>query len=105
MTIIAQTTYSAAELSGIILLTLQVTLCAIFFAILFGMPLGIALALGRFTGRRIVVAIVGITFVSQSAGSSLEEDVYLWMELENMYLRAKQCSLLKNGLPCTRQPL
>jgi len=55
---IAQTTYTASELVEIVLATLQVTSTAIFFAVLIGMPLGIALALCKFPGKKVVLTVI-----------------------------------------------
>ncbi|HEY9056717.1 MAG TPA: ABC transporter permease [Aurantimonas sp.] len=46
------------ELWGIVLLSLRVSLTAVAIAALFGMPLGAALAIGRFPGRRFAVLLM-----------------------------------------------
>ncbi|MCE8507897.1 ABC transporter permease [Ruegeria pomeroyi] len=47
-----------SELLGIVALSLRVSLLAVLFAALIGMPLGAALAVGRFPGRRALVVLV-----------------------------------------------
>lgn len=47
-----------SELWAIVLLSLQVSLLAVLIAALIGMPLGAALAVGRFPGRRLVVVFL-----------------------------------------------
>jgi tungstate transport system permease protein len=47
-----------ATLVGIILLSLGVSLCAVVFATLLGLPLGAAIAVGRFPGRKAVVVLL-----------------------------------------------
>src|SRR5258708_1472765 len=47
-----------ATLLGIILLSLGVSLCAVVFATLLGLPLGAAIAVGRFPGRKAVVVLL-----------------------------------------------
>ncbi len=47
-----------ATLAGIILLSLGVSLCAVVFATLLGLPLGAAIAVGRFPGRKAVVVLL-----------------------------------------------
>ncbi|SDC95178.1 ABC transporter permease [Ruegeria marina] len=47
-----------AELLAIVLLSLRVSLFAVFFAAVIGMPLGAALAVGRFPGRGALVVLV-----------------------------------------------
>ncbi|NDW43612.1 ABC transporter permease [Ruegeria sp. PrR005] len=47
-----------SELLGIVGLSLWVSLLAVLFAALIGMPLGAALAVGRFPGRRALVVLV-----------------------------------------------
>ena len=46
-----------SELAAIVLLSLQVSAAAILFALAVGVPTGTWLALGRFRGRRLLVAI------------------------------------------------
>lgn len=45
-------------LGGIVLLSLEVSLSAVAFATLLGLPLGAAIAVGRFSGRRAVVVLL-----------------------------------------------
>jgi len=45
-------------LGGIVLLSLKVSLSAVVFATLLGLPLGAAIAVGRFPGRRAVVVLL-----------------------------------------------
>src|ERR1051326_8562226 len=45
-------------LRAIVLLSLQVSLSAVFFASLAGLPLGAAIAVGRFPGRRALVVLL-----------------------------------------------
>ena len=47
-----------AALGGIVLLSLKVSLSAVFFATLLGLPLGAAIAVGRFPGRRAIVVLL-----------------------------------------------
>ncbi|MBK0399200.1 ABC transporter permease [Limibaculum sp. M0105] len=47
-----------AELLTIVLLSLRVSLTAVFIAALIGMPLGAALAVGRFAGREAAIVLV-----------------------------------------------
>jgi tungstate transport system permease protein len=47
-----------AELIGIIALSLKVSLTAVFFATLLGLPLGAAIAVERFPGRRAVIVLL-----------------------------------------------
>lgn len=47
-----------SELLGIVALSLRISLLAVLFAALIGMPLGAALAVGRFPGRRALVVLV-----------------------------------------------
>jgi len=47
-----------AQLIGIIALSLKVSLTAVFFATLLGMPLGAAIAVERFPGRRAVIVLL-----------------------------------------------
>lgn len=47
-----------ADLWAIVLLSLQVSLLAVAIAALIGMPVGAALAVGRFPGRRLVVIVL-----------------------------------------------
>jgi tungstate transport system permease protein len=47
-----------ATLGGIILLSLGVSLTAVLFATLLGLPLGAAIAVGRFPGRRAIVILL-----------------------------------------------
>lgn len=47
-----------SELLGIVALSLRVSLLAVLFAALIGMPLGAALAVGRFPGRRALMVLV-----------------------------------------------
>ena len=47
-----------ATLAGIVLLSLEVSLAAVALATLIGLPLGAALAVGRFPGRRAVVVLL-----------------------------------------------
>ncbi len=47
-----------AKLAGIVLLSLEVSLTAVFLACLIGLPLGAALALFRFPGRKTVIVLV-----------------------------------------------
>jgi len=47
-----------ATLAGIVLLSLKVSLTAVVFATLLGLPLGAAIAVGRFRGRRAVVVVL-----------------------------------------------
>jgi tungstate transport system permease protein len=44
-----------ARLAGIVLLSLRVSLTAVFFASLIGLPLGAAIAVGRFPGRQALI--------------------------------------------------
>ena len=44
-----------AKLAGIVLLSLRVSLTAVFFASLIGLPLGAAIAVGRFPGRQALI--------------------------------------------------
>jgi tungstate transport system permease protein len=44
-----------AKLAGIVLLSLRVSLTAVFFASLIGLPLGAAVAVGRFPGRQALI--------------------------------------------------
>src|ERR1044071_9954747 len=47
-----------ATLAGIVLLSLGVSLSAVVLATLLGLPLGAALAVGRFPGRRALVVLL-----------------------------------------------
>ncbi|HSD60264.1 MAG TPA: ABC transporter permease [Burkholderiales bacterium] len=47
-----------AKLAGIVLLSLQVSVLAAFFAALIGLPLGAALAVGYFPGRQVVTVVL-----------------------------------------------
>lgn len=47
-----------AELWGIVLLSLQVSLFAVLIAALIGMPMGAALAVGRFRGRGVLIVLM-----------------------------------------------
>jgi len=47
-----------ATLGGIVLLSLEVSLTAVLFASLLGLPLGAAIAVGRFPGRRAVIVLL-----------------------------------------------
>jgi len=47
-----------ATLAGIVLLSLEVSLSAVVFATLLGLPLGAAIAIGRFPGRRGIVVLL-----------------------------------------------
>ncbi|MBE1282542.1 MAG: ABC transporter permease subunit [Rhodobacteraceae bacterium] len=47
-----------SELLNIVFLSLKVSLLAVFFGALVGMPLGAALAVGRFPGRRALIVLV-----------------------------------------------
>jgi len=47
-----------AVLWGIVLLSLQVSVVAVLISALIGMPLGAALAVGRFRGRRVVIILL-----------------------------------------------
>ena len=47
-----------AALGGIVLLSLEVSLSAVAFATLLGLPLGAAIAVGRFPGRRAIVVLL-----------------------------------------------
>jgi tungstate transport system permease protein len=47
-----------ATLAGIILLSLKVSLTAVLLATLLGLPLGAAIAVGRFRGRRAVIVLL-----------------------------------------------
>ncbi len=47
-----------ATLYGIVLLSLQVSLSAVLLATLLGLPLGAAIAVGRFPGRRVVIVLL-----------------------------------------------
>ena len=47
-----------ATLTGIILLSLGVSLSAVFFATLLGLPLGAAIGVGRFAGRKAIVVLL-----------------------------------------------
>jgi len=47
-----------AALGGIVLLSLGVSLSAVAFATLLGLPLGAAIAVGRFAGRRAVIVLL-----------------------------------------------
>ncbi len=47
-----------SELWAIVLLSLHVSLLAVLIAALIGMPLGAALAVGRFPGRRLVIVVL-----------------------------------------------
>jgi tungstate transport system permease protein len=47
-----------SDLWSIVLLSLQVSLLAVAIAALIGMPLGAALAVSRFTGRRVVIVVL-----------------------------------------------
>ena len=46
------------ELAGIVALSLKVSLTAVFFSTLLGLPLGAALAVARFPGRRALVVVL-----------------------------------------------
>ena len=46
-----------SQLAGIILLSLQISLLAVFIAALFGLPIGAALGIYRFPGRSILVVV------------------------------------------------
>ena len=46
------------SLGAIVLLSLKVSLSAVFFATALGLPLGAAIAVGRFPGRRVVVVLL-----------------------------------------------
>lgn len=46
------------ELYGIIFLSLRVTLTALIFAAVFGVPLGVLLALKKFTGKSIIMNVI-----------------------------------------------
>src|SRR5712675_2174737 len=45
-------------LTSIVLLSLQVSLTAVAFATALGLPLGAAIAVGRFPGRRVVIVLL-----------------------------------------------
>ncbi|MEW6689947.1 MAG: ABC transporter permease, partial [Pseudomonadota bacterium] len=47
-----------ATLAGIVLLSLGVSLSAVLFATLLGLPLGAALAVGRFPGRKAIIVLL-----------------------------------------------
>src|SRR6266550_4687595 len=47
-----------AALGAIVLLSLEVSLSAVFFATVLGLPLGAAIAVGRFPGRRAIVVLL-----------------------------------------------
>ena len=47
-----------STLGGIVLLSLEVSLSAVLFATLLGLPLGAAIAVGRFPGRRAIVVLL-----------------------------------------------
>ncbi|MFD3189486.1 ABC transporter permease [Sedimentitalea sp. HM32M-2] len=50
--------YGDSELWAIVLLSLRVSLLAVLIAALIGLPLGAALAVGRFPGRRLAIVLV-----------------------------------------------
>ena len=47
-----------ATLFGIVLLSLEVSLSAVLLATLLGLPLGAAIAVGRFPGRRTIIVLL-----------------------------------------------
>ena len=51
-----------AYLWDVVLLSLRVSCAAVLLGVLLGMPLGIAVALGRFRGRRLLVALIHTGF-------------------------------------------
>ncbi|MBW2092839.1 MAG: ABC transporter permease [Deltaproteobacteria bacterium] len=76
--LLAQTTYTAAEIIQIVVLTLRVTLSAIVLAVLLGLPAGIALALSAFPGRKIVLAIINTLMGLPPVIAGLAVALALW---------------------------
>jgi tungstate transport system permease protein len=70
--------YSFAEIIEIVATTLQVTLSAIIAAIIIGIPLGICLALGRFPGRKIIIAITNTFMGLPPVIAGLAVAIVLW---------------------------
>jgi len=76
--LLAQTTYTAAEIIQIVVLTLRVTLSAIVLAVLIGLPAGIALALSAFPGRKIVLAVINTLMGLPPVIAGLAVALALW---------------------------